>query len=69
MRVIFTFTVDTESGDAVVAGNVPVADAAQILSQLATADAIRRALDAQKDGNKKEVKKDAIAGLPKQSES
>jgi hypothetical protein len=47
-QLIFTFTVNTETNEAALAGNVELPVASQILQQLVIADAVAKA----KDGNK-----------------
>lgn len=43
MQIIFTFTFNTETQEAAIAGNVGVQQALQLLQQLAIADAVNKA--------------------------
>lgn len=63
MKVIFTFALDTDTGEAVIAGNIPAPAALQLLQQVVIADAIQAAArgNADEEGKKKEVKEDATS--------
>ena len=51
-QIIFAFTINTETQEAVFSGNVELPAALQVLQQLTIADGVKRALEAKKDGEK-----------------
>lgn len=65
MKVIFTFALDTDTGDAVWAGNISAQEALQLLQQIIIVDAIQTATQSNGDKEEKEgrVEKDAPAKI------
>ena len=63
MKALFTFHIDTETGEATIAGNITVQQALQIIQQLAISQAVQEATS--NNGNKEVA--NATAGLPQQS--
>ena len=62
MKAIFTFHIDTDTGEAAMAGNITIQQALGIMQQLAIAEAVQASRD---NGNKEAA--NATTGLPQQS--